>query len=451
MGPKTFSIFLRYLFLLAVPLLTAGQEALAALANLKQVKVVAGPARSVDVFLTFDKRITSDQAQIEMVKDLIQLTLKDTAVYPTKQIPIHQKSITKVFAYQFSPKIVRCRLFVRGNLNDYEGRIELSPMGSNSNVLRVRVKAPVANSKNNSSTFAQPADAQGFQEIKEVDRLPGERPSEKKELTPAVSMTELPQQSKAEQLKANQSKSEANKNEKSLDSAEEMKQEQEEKLLLDKVLKASAPEKNTGTDKGTTSEALTDHPGDLGEHKPLTGAKPLPSFKGVFIKLGVVCLLALMIGGVLMRLRKVKKKPGLLGMIQKMTGGSLLSKSDRLIEIVSTHHIDPKKSIVVVKIGGRMLVLGLSNDSMNLITEFGEFGELGELGVGSEKGKSSSLNSNSSLDEMAGSSLGPDLSSPSLFNDVLQSENSKPSKGGYEFVPDARSRIKSRLEGLKPL
>ena len=113
-----------------------------------------------------------------------------------------------------------------------------------------------------------------------------------------------------------------------------------------------------------------------------------------------------------------------------------------------------------------MLVLGLSNDSMNLITEFGELGEFGESAASNEfdesgefgdrsrvlRSKKASGSLDPALENLQGSSRsGPDLGSSSLFNDVLQSENSKPSKGNYEFVPDVRSRIKSRLEGLKPL
>jgi hypothetical protein len=41
-----------------------------------------------------------------------------------------------------------------------------------------------------------------------------------------------------------------------------------------------------------------------------------------------------------------------------------------MIEVVATHYLGPKKSIHVVRVAGRTLVLGVSDGSINLITEF---------------------------------------------------------------------------------
>ena len=78
------------------------------------------------------------------------------------------------------------------------------------------------------------------------------------------------------------------------------------------------------------------------------------------------------------------------------------------------NYLDSKKKIVIAKIFDKILVLGVSNDSINLITEFDSEPHLDKEGeTSSEK-----------------------------FDTLLKSEIKK---------PDVRSRIKSRLEGMRQL
>ena len=46
-----------------------------------------------------------------------------------------------------------------------------------------------------------------------------------------------------------------------------------------------------------------------------------------------------------------------------------LGRKGKMIEVVSNHYLGPKKSIAVVRVAGRVLVLGVSNESINLITQ----------------------------------------------------------------------------------
>lgn len=403
-----------------------------ALTSLKQVKVTGGPLKNVDVSLTFDRRVNPESAQVEFIKDVIQITLKDTSVYPPKIIPVNGKAITKVFAYQFSPKTVRCRLFVRGNAEDFKDRVFISKSNlqgeMSGKVLNIRVAAL--------SGGASEA-PRAFEEVKAETRSDvGSKPAFKEVVT---------------QNLGKESPHESEKNLNSRPSSEaDLRQEQEEKALLDKVLRASNGEKAadlgagaalSGKDSETrsTGDKLTGEKGNseklttekLSTEK-LTSGKALPSFKGVFLKLGAVVLLALLMAWAVKKLRSGKKKSGVLGAIQRMANGALLPKNERLIQVVSTHHIDPKKSIAVVKIAGRLLVLGLSNDSINLITQFGEEG-----------------------DPFSGADLGEKaFAEDAPFTDLLRSEKLKPSlteSTGPSLIPSVRSRIKSRLEGLKPL
>jgi len=88
--------------------------------------------------------------------------------------------------------------------------------------------------------------------------------------------------------------------------------------------------------------------------------------------------------------------------------------SENNLKIISVNYLDSKKKIVIAKIFDKILVLGVSNDSINLITEFDSEPHLDKEGeTSSEK-----------------------------FDTLLKSEIKK---------PDVRSRIKSRLEGMRQL
>jgi flagellar biogenesis protein FliO len=68
--------------------------------------------------------------------------------------------------------------------------------------------------------------------------------------------------------------------------------------------------------------------------------------------------------------KSAKSAKGLGGFLSKLNHLSGAGSSKAMIEVVATHHLAPKRSIVVVRVQDRMLVLGMTNDSVNLITEF---------------------------------------------------------------------------------
>ena len=164
----------------------------------------------------------------------------------------------------------------------------------------------------------------------------------------------------------------------------------------------------------------------------LSGAKPLPSFGGVFLKLclvvglfGLFAVLVKKFGG-----QKKIQSTGILSAISKVSGLKIGSK-DSLIEVLSTQHLGPKKSISVVRVAGRTLVLGLSQDSIQLITQIHDSDtHAEEFDLGEDLEKQPQGNGASFADFLGEQKTPP----PS----VMESQG-------------VRSRIRSRLEGLKPL
>jgi hypothetical protein len=79
--------------------------------------------------LVFDQKISPDQIKTEFFNDIIQLTLKDVAVYPAHMSTLSGKTLLKVFAYQYSPDITRCRFTVKGKAEDFREAIRVRSEG----------------------------------------------------------------------------------------------------------------------------------------------------------------------------------------------------------------------------------------------------------------------------------------------------------------------------------
>jgi len=142
----------------------------------------------------------------------------------------------------------------------------------------------------------------------------------------------------------------------------------DEKRLLDRVMASDESAKDKDGAKDLAGKKDKKSAGG-----PLATGKPLPS---PLRSIGAMLFIVGLLGIFLMFMKRLKggkapaslaKAKGLSGLLGKLSGG-LAQKN--MIEVISTHSLGPKKSIVMVKIQNRMLVLGMTNDAVNLITEF---------------------------------------------------------------------------------
>jgi flagellar biogenesis protein FliO len=169
----------------------------------------------------------------------------------------------------------------------------------------------------------------------------------------------------------------------------------------------------------------------------LTSSKPLPAIWSVLGKLGAVILLLCLLAALV---KKAKSTPA--GMTWLLKVGKFaqkkLNKDRDMIQVISTHHLDPKKSLAVVKVAGRLLVLGVTHEAINLITQIPGEGDAASF-----------------LDGESDLGFTPTkFSEDPAFADFLGLAKGKGIASREEppsLVPSARSRIKNRLEGLKQL
>lgn len=381
-------------FFVLSELLLSGSNAFA-LTNLKQVQVSNG--ERVDLY--FDGKVGRSQIKTEYFNDTIQFSLTDVSVYPAKISSVTGGDIAKIFAYQYAPKLVRCRITVRGKAENFRDKIKLDDRGK---LLTI--------------SLGDPGEVQA--------EIPAAKPQ--------------PQPKEDAKIGAS------------------------EKSLLERIMKdsrPSAPAKLIEAAKGASPQAAAPQPAApqaaveasappiLGAQplgvpsSPIAGGKPLASPMRAMGKFAIVLGL---FGLIALALRKIIRGEGRIAASRHGSFGAIrrfaanrLGKPAKMIDIVSTHHLGPKKSIVVANIAGRMLVLGISNESINLITQ------LGPTPAAEPEGEDEAANS------LLAAVAAPETDGPS-FAGILEAESPKPAPVASNG-PNVRNQIRSRLEGLKQL
>lgn len=358
-------------------------------ANLKSVQDETGR-----VTLQFDRPLSKGQYQTEYFDNTIQLTFQDTNVYPAKISPIRSLAeVTKVFAYQYSPKVVRCRLTVKGDASNLKDKIQFIRHGKE---LVIRMKQ------------------------ESQDRL-----------TTAASQA-------------------VRKSDTHSDSEKGL--EADERGLLERILKrdtpAPAPTQGQPSVTAPATAAAT-----------AAAAPTFPSPRKALIRL-VLATIVLIGGALVFRLLRKsaggpglekdlaraairESRPGLFGSLERFAKGKLAKA--RMIEVVSTHYLGPKKSIAVVRVAGKMMVLGVSQDSINLITRLEDEGdEAAELEAILSGGASTSPST-----PVTGT--GATSAGAPRFNTMLAKETAQPTVTTSAPKARVREQIRERLGGMKPL
>src|SRR4051812_3031830 len=73
-----------------------------AVTSLKQLQISNGS----QIDLLFDGKVQKNQIRTEFFNDIIQLSVQDVSVYPAKISSVNGGALTKIFAYQYAPKLV---------------------------------------------------------------------------------------------------------------------------------------------------------------------------------------------------------------------------------------------------------------------------------------------------------------------------------------------------------
>ncbi len=386
-----------------------------AMIGLKQVQVSNGS----QVDLLFDGKVGKSQIRTEFFNDIIQLSINDVSVYPAKISSVNGGALTKIFAYQYAPKLVRCRLTVKGKAELYKDRFQLVPNGK---ILTLRFDEAIVD-----KLTTRAAQASATVDTKNKPASQKAAPAPDKEAA-------------VEKVKISDS---------------------EERKLLEKVL-SKTQEKNPEKAQAAAGQA------NAGQ-KPLASGKPLPSPFRIFAKFAVVLGF---FGLIALGLRKLLRGNSTLSRLTKAGLGK-----KKMIEVLSTHHLGPKKSIAVVRVAGRTMVIGVTNESINLITQLStptetgmniDITELEDIGLRINEAKEAQSVARESQTAAALALIAagavPAPGPNKGFSEFLTSEVQKPGVstpvnvsnfGTVNRTPNAnsavRAQIRSKLEGLKQL
>jgi flagellar biogenesis protein FliO len=412
-----------------------------ATSTLKQVQVSNGS----QIDLLFDSKVSKNQIKTEFFNDVIQISLTDVSVYPAKISSVSGGNITKIFAYQYAPKLVRCRLSVKGRAESYKDKIQLvSSAGGGGKMITVRLDGGTT-AATTDQVVTQASRAQTKQQVDSGAK------NEAKADAPAK-IDDADEKALLDRVMKNAPVQAAVAAERPQEKAQERAQEKYGDKALD--FEKSSPFSNRS------------------ENRPLAGGKPLPSPMNALGKLAfVVGLFALLAWG----FKKFWKdradssiasasplKQGLMTSISQFARKNLGKNSKKMIEVVSTHHLGPKKSIAVVRVAGRMLVLGITDDSINLITQMSgqtndqvdgiadaemgmdDFGDTDGMGKGFDfagllgvkaQPKTQASKAPAQVNPAQAAQVGRNAATgavsagPAVFSDILQAETIRPAMG----------------------
>lgn len=385
---------LAVIFLSIIICLWMTSGAKAEVIKLKQISSAGKDAAAFS--LEFDRELSKDQVAIKFDRNFIQLEMNDVSAYPAFTRSFDGGDIHKAFAYQYSPEIARVRFFVDGeatrltDITDYQinGKELILSLRKSPSAIREVIRARASS----------------------VDRSGSKLTEEESDLLGELTKKSIPKRSKigSDGVQAD-SKVVAQTNEHvSAQTAEAA----EGDLFSNKNSKKTASIKQTAKSSSV----------DLG-----TGLGRL--IFSLLIVLGII-------GAITYGLKK-----GLFG----RSFSPVKSLDQNIMQTLGTHPMGPNRSLMVVKIVDEIVVLGVTEHSINHVMNlnpdadflFKKDKDEKEFSLGQFRNIISGKISNDEID------LEDKIEASSSS---LQSARSTSSESS-----DIRNQIRKKISGFKPL
>ncbi len=405
----------------------AGLDANAGSVTLRDIVLKPGSAE-----LLLDTEVDRKSIEVDYVRDIVQFSISNATIYPARMLHAEKSPYSKVFAYQYSPNLVRVRFTVDHSAEKFKNKVKWVMDGK-----RLNIVFPAG--------------------IKTTDK--DDEKSLLDKITGVVTGNESAN-SKADEKKLAEEKKAAE--EKKL--AEEKKAAEEKKLAEEK--KASEEKSEGG--------ALT---GNGRKQAKLAGKSAGPSATRSFLAM------VLVLGGLGLVLIYVKRR-GAAGPQAKKVGNNWISgilgqnrKQKQIIEMVATHVLGPKQSVVVMKIRGQQFVLAVTAENIQLITQLdadeSDLDLLDDPKVAASIGKMFGVNKEPQIEPVktvvapvVGTAAAAGATSEASFNSYLKTStgagaiiarnayatNGNPSiqnPAPQSTVNSARDQIRRRLENMQ--
>ncbi len=296
--------------------------------------------------LSFDGK---PKSAVKYFEKSIQIDVADAQVNPARKIfDVSNAGIDEIKIYQFDPKTVRIRILpVDGDAASLKNRINFSVKdGKLTAKLSPNKPIPPPISPtialNNGEASAKPALPHETQKVTQKARLP----------EPKSGIGDIPVIAK-ETAKVEKPKVEIGNEGRGDDKM----------ASLNSYLKNMNEEGGLETSANIPSVSL-----NMGTDNKKTNNSAIPSLGEAVVKVGSA--LAIVLALVLLVSFGARK-------YLNAMEGSLGSKKQ--VKVLSSHHIGVKKNVTIIEVAGEILVLGVANESINLLARYTDEDKIEEL------------------------------------------------------------------------
>lgn len=321
------------------------------------------------------QKVKPEQVEVEFERNFIQVSLRGVSAYPARTENINQAALEKVFTYQYQPDLSRARILLKSAASAIKGK---TAWGLTDKGVRVTVKG------------------QGAAAVAE-----------------AVT---------TDSVKAKSS------------SASAYPAETEEERIVQEILSEVKPAGKAAEAAALTAAAEQKKVATASEEQPLFAAKTAGSaevkekdtgaarvFASLLLVLGII-------GATAVAYRRFALGKGI-----------SFQKQGRVIEVISTQGLGPKRSVALIKVLDQYMVVGMAGEGMSLLANLGsdvkieKFIDQAGPGASFTDAFETALSGDSGIEKATGSG-------------AVAAQ--KPSMGMGLGI---RSAIKKRIEGYKPL
>src|ERR1035437_7139671 len=74
------------------------------------IRSVESKGNNTEILL--DSSVDKNSVQVDYVRDIVQFSISNATIYPAKMLHAERAAFSKIFAYQYSPSLVRVRFSV---------------------------------------------------------------------------------------------------------------------------------------------------------------------------------------------------------------------------------------------------------------------------------------------------------------------------------------------------
>lgn len=354
------------------------------------------------VQIYFSEPVVEGQILAEFQRNFLQLSIKGANAFPAKTANFSGSDVDKVFIYQYQPDLTRARILFTQDALTVQDRVSWSADGK---MLEVVVK-------NSGKAKAKPSLAKSRKITEQI-----------KETVSANSKSAAPSPK---------------------DEAIALEDERLIKAILnDPVVNGKeSPKGNTNTAESANASAANNESAKKAsslseaksENEPISfgsskNAEKVEAAKSEnpITKIASSLLVVLsLIAAIAFGFKKFVLKSNFSG-----------QRQGRLLDVVASHMLSPKKSIAVVRVGKQYLVLGITDANINLLQTLGEDSSIEKfLDDGFSDGIGSSFNS---------------LLSKKFSSDETSEEAPTRASSKQDAKPSLRSTIKEKMASFKPL